>query len=120
MAHLQELLELERAGWRALSSSGDAATAFYGEVLAPQVVMLLPGGLWITDRQQAIRSMGGAPWDAHQLADERVDALTDTCAIVSYRASARRGDLEYRALMSSTYVADGGRWRLAVHQQTPA
>jgi hypothetical protein len=115
-----DLIDLEHAGWRALSSGGEAATRFFGEVLATEVVMLLPGGLAITDRQQAIDSMGGAAWDGFELSDERVHALADTCAVVTYRASAHRGDQDYDALSSSTYVLDGGRWRLAVHQQTPA
>jgi hypothetical protein len=39
---------------------------------------------------------------------------------VTYRASATRaGEPPYRALMSSVYVRVDGRWRLALHQQTP-
>ena len=119
MAEHDDLIDLERAGWQALSTSGDVATTFYGEVLAPRVVMLLPGGLVITDRQQAIESMGGVSWDGFDLSDERVHDLADTCAVVTYRSSARRGDQDYEALISSTYVLYGNRWRLAVHQQTP-
>lgn len=120
MAGSHAVLELERRGWEALSSGGEAAVAFYDEVLAPEVLMLLPGGLRITDRAEALRSMGGAPWDSYALSDERVAELTGTCAVVSYRAAARRGDVDYEALVSSTYVLDGAAWRLAVHQQTPA
>jgi len=40
-----DLLDLERAAWDALSADGNAAAAFYGEVLASKVLMLLPGGL---------------------------------------------------------------------------
>ena len=47
-----ELITLERAGWAALSSTGDAASTFYSEVLASSPVMLLPGGVVIDDRPQ--------------------------------------------------------------------
>jgi len=53
----RELLEIEHAGWRALSADGDAAAAFYENVLATDVLMLLPGGLTIDDRAEAIESM---------------------------------------------------------------
>ena len=112
------LVDLERAAWRALSSD-DAAATFYGDVLAGEVLVLLPGGLVIDDRDLVIESMGGAPWDSYELADERVLELTPASAVVAYRARARRGDVDYEALVASTYVLEGGSWRLAVHQQTP-
>jgi hypothetical protein len=114
-----ELLELEHAAWEALSTSGDAATTFYGEVLADDVLMLLPGGMVIDDRQQVVDSMGGAPWDSYELIDERVLPLDDDTAVVAYRGRARRGDLDYEALFNSTYVRADGGWRMALHQQTP-
>ena len=113
-----ELVELERAAWDALSTDG-AAAAFYEEVLATDVLMLLPGGMVIDDRDAVIHSMQGAPWSSFELADERVHRLTDTSAVVAYRATARRGDQEYTALFNSTYVREGEAWRLALHQQTP-
>lgn len=115
-----ELVALEHAGWAALSSSGRDARAFYDDVLASEVVMLLPGGLAITDRAQALDSMSGAPWDRYELRHERVHAFTERCAAVTYRAEARRDQQRYDALASSTYVRDGDRWLLALHQQTPS
>lgn len=114
-----DVLELEHAGWQALSSSGDEAGAFYERVLARRVLMLLPGGLVIDDRRQAIDSMRGAPWDHVELSDERVLPLGDGGAVVAYRGRARRGDTSYEALFTSTYVREDGSWRVAVHQQTP-
>jgi hypothetical protein len=115
----EELIELEHAGWSALASSGAAATRHYEEHLADRVLMLLPGGLVVDDRAEAIASMGGAPWDSFELADERVVPLSPDVAVVAYRAQARRGSTEYTALFNSTYVRRDGSWRLAVHQQTP-
>lgn len=119
MTARDELVQLERAGWEALSSDGEAATSFYAEVLADDVVMLLPGGLVIDDRDQALTTMGGAPWTSFELADERVVGLGDSGAVVTYRASADRDGQRYDALIASTYVRVDGAWRLAVHQQTP-
>jgi hypothetical protein len=119
MASHAELVELERSGWEALVTSGDAAGAFYERVLAARVLMLLPGGLVIDDRAAVIESMQGAAWDEYGLSDERVIPLGDDSAVVAYRAEARRGEMAYEALFNSTYRREDGSWRLVVHQQTP-
>lgn len=112
-------MEVERAGWRALSTGGDEAARFYQEVLAAEAVMLLPGGMVLDDRQQIIASMQGVPWDSFELSGERVLPLGRDGAAVAYRVSATRGGQKYEALINSTYVLDGDEWRLALHQQTP-
>lgn len=115
----KELLQLEREAWKALSTSAEAATTFYSEVLAQHVLMLLPGGTVIDSRQQVIESMQQADWTGFELTDERVLDLTDGSAVVAYKATARREAGEYTALFNSTYVQEDGIWKLAVHQQTP-
>jgi Domain of unknown function (DUF4440) len=119
MSSHSDLIELEHSAWQALSSSGDAASKFYEDTLASRVLMLLPGGMVIDDRNQVIDSMRGDPWDEFELADERVLPLSDDSAVVAYRGRARRGDMNYEALFNSTYVRENGSWRLALHQQTP-
>lgn len=119
MSAHDDLLELERAAWKALSSDGDSAAGFYEQVLARHVLMLLPGGLVIDDRAQVVDSMRGAPWASFELSNERVLQLTEGSAVVAYQATARRGKSDYTALFNSTYVREGDSWRLAVHQQTP-
>lgn len=119
MGTRHDLLEVEREGWRALATGGAAAAIHYETVLASEVLMLLPGGLFIDDRQQVIDSMQGAAWDDFQLSDERVLELDERTSVVAYRAKARRGDQDYEALISSTYVCKNDGWRLALHQQTP-
>ena len=91
-----ELIELERQAWVALSSSGEAAAAFYSQVLADDVLMLLPGGMVIGDRAQVVDSMRGAPWDSFKLVDERVLELGQDSAAVTYRATARRAGQQLR------------------------
>jgi hypothetical protein len=117
MAPNDQLLEIERAGWRALS--GGDPVAHYEDVLAGEVLMLLPGGMVIDDRDAVVESMQGAAWDSHDLSDERVLSLNDDTAVVAYRATARRDGTDYTALFNSTYVREGDQWKLAVHQQTP-
>ncbi len=112
-------LELERSGWRALSADARAARAWYDGVLDAAVLMLLPGGLVIDSRDGALDAMGGPPWSAHRLSEERVLTLDERTRIVVYRAAARRGDDDYVALCSSTYVHRPRGWKLAFHQQTP-
>jgi hypothetical protein len=119
MGTRDDLLELERRAWEALATGGEAAATHYDTVLAPDVLMLLPGGLVIDDRRKVVESMRGAPWDEFRLTDERVLELDENTAVVAYRATARRGEHDYEALFNSTYVRREGRWRVALHQQTP-
>jgi hypothetical protein len=112
------LVDLERAGWRALSEGN--ASAFYERTLASEVLMILPGDLVIDDRRAAIDSMSGTGWDSFTLSDERVFPVDDECAVVAYKATAKRAGLEYTARFTSTYRREADTWKLAVHQQTPA
>lgn len=114
-----ELMGLEREGWDALSVGGDAAAAYYDEVLADEVLMLLPGGMVLDDRTEVIDSMRGEPWSSYELSDERVLELGEGSAVLAYRARAVRAGVEYSALVNSTYVRAGDEWKLALHQQTP-
>ncbi len=115
----QDLLCLERASWEALTAGGAQVDAFFRDTLASPFIMLLPGGTVLADRDSAIRAMQGAPWDTFELSEMQVLPLDDRCAVVAYRASARRGQQRYEALFNSTYVNVDGRWLMAVHQQTP-
>lgn len=119
MTTQSEILGLEHEAWQALSTNSGAVRALCERVLDPEVVMLLPGGLVIEGSDQALESMSGPPWDSYELSHERVLTLSGDAAVVVYQARARRGDLDYLALINSTYVRRGGGWRLALHQQTP-
>jgi hypothetical protein len=115
-----EAMKLEQEGWQALSAGAENATTFYDRVLDDQVIMVLPGGLVLDDRQTILTSMAGQPWSSHDLTDWRVLHLSDDTVVVTYRADARRvGADPYSALMSSVYVRRETGWRLAFHQQTP-
>lgn len=115
-----ELTALEHRGWRALSSSGAAAADFYRQVLDGSVVMLLPGGLALTHREEIISSMSGQPWTAYRLEDAQVLQPTEDTGVVTYGVVAEReGAAGYSALVSSLYVRRDDGWKLAFHQQTP-
>jgi hypothetical protein len=115
-----ELIELEKQGWRALSSTGEAAAEFYERVLDDTVVMLLPGAMVLDDRAAIVQSMSGQPWSSFELRDLRVIHPTADTAVVTYAVVAQRqGTLEYSALMSSLYVQRANGWKLTFHQQTP-
>lgn len=119
MAGHDDVIELERRGWTALTTSGDEAARFYDELLADDVVMVLPGGMVIAERAQAVAAMAGPPWDHVDLGPLRAVALTDDCVAVVYRATAHRSGSGYEAWFTSTYARRDDAWRLAVHQQTP-
>lgn len=115
----QQPIELERQGWEALATDGEAARAFYDRVLDRQVSMLLPGGMTLDDRGVIVESMSGQPWDRYALEDVRLLEPTPDTAVVTYGVVAERGGQEYSALMSSVYVRRLDGWRLVFHQQTP-
>lgn len=112
--------ELERLGWQALSAGPEQATAFYREVLDDEVRMLFPGGLMLTDREQIIESMGGPPWDSHELTELTVVQPHADVAVVSYRVAAARDGAPYAALIASIYVHRAAGWRMVSHQHTPS
>ena len=114
-----ELADLEEQGWQALSSTGAAAAGFYQRVLDETVVMLLPGGMLLDDREKIIKSVSAQPWSSYQLHGLRVLQPAPDTGIVVYEVTAQReGARPYSALMSSLYVRRADGWKLAVHQQT--
>ena len=114
-----ELVELETAGWHALSTGPEEATAFYSEVLSSQPVVMLTNGLRITDRQQIVDSMGGPPWTAFEIIEPREDYLGPDVGVLTYKVRADRDGTPYTALLSSVYARESGKWKLALHQHTP-
>ena len=114
-----ELTTLERHGWDALSSDGEAAQAFYERVLDEQVLMLLPGGMTLDDRASIIDAMAGRPWSSYTMEDVRSFEPSPDTGVVAYGVVADRDGHEYSALMSSVYIRREDGWKLVFHQQTP-
>ena len=105
----RDLIELERAGWDALSESGEAATKHYDEVLSDDVLVIMPGGMVIDDRQQVVDSMSGAAWSRYELRDERVLELDPDTAIVAYRGTATPGGPGLRGAVHQRLRPQGRR-----------
>lgn len=116
---LDEVVRLEVRGWEALSTGPAEATAFYRDVLHDDVVMLLPGGLVLRGADAVLPTLGADPWRGFAIADPEVRSPTPDVALLTYTVTAHRGGPAYEALVTSVYVRRDGRWRLALHQQTP-
>ena len=112
------LLDLERSGWDSLCNSTGAQ--FYGDLMTDDGVMVLANGV-VMDRAAVVDSMEHArPWQSYDIDDHRVVAVgPDSAAIVYLGTGYRHGDQPaFVGLMSSVYVRQDGRWRLALYQQT--
>ncbi|MBO0897175.1 nuclear transport factor 2 family protein [Arthrobacter sunyaminii] len=114
-----ELVALETEGWHALSIGPAKATAFYSTVLAREPVMVLTGGLRLTNRDRILESMGGPPWSAFEIIEPREDYLGNDVGVLTYKVRADREGTPYTALLSSVYAKEDGEWKLALHQHTP-
>ena len=111
-----ELIELERRGWEALST--DRGADYYRGLLTEDALFAFPFGLM--SREDALAAIAAAkPWSSFEMSDERVIELTGDTATVVYSVSAHReGDPEFRGILSSTFVRRDGAWKQAFHQQS--
>ena len=107
----EQLLAYEHA---LATGRGDA----YRARLAPDALVVVPG--YVLDRDATIQAMDASPgWDAVDLAGASARALGADGAVLTYTFTGRRGDDEYRAVLSSAYARRDGDWKLILHQQTP-
>jgi hypothetical protein len=114
-----ELIDLEERAWFALSCSPLAAAAFYEQVLSDTVLMLLPGGMVLDDRAQALQALSGQTWSSWELSNLQVLHPTPDTGVVTSSIVARQPRFpDYSAAMSSLYVRDGDSWKLTFHQRT--
>ncbi|MDF1500977.1 MAG: nuclear transport factor 2 family protein [Anaerolineales bacterium] len=116
---MDDILELERHGWQALSAGGDAGKMFYEHILREDALMLFPGGMRIQGRQQILESLGGRPWASFEILEPELIDLTPKAKTIVYRVEARREAAPlYEAHISSTYVFEDETWKLVLHQQS--
>jgi hypothetical protein len=118
---MQNLIELETQGWQALSTGQDAAQEFYRSLLTDEAVMLFPGEILLRGKEEILKSIGFRPWETFQFEGIQTIPFAENAGAVVYKVTARRkGSATYIALVSSLYVLRDEKWRLALHQQTPA
>ncbi|WP_432483494.1 nuclear transport factor 2 family protein [Kineococcus esterisolvens] len=115
---LERLLSIERRGWDSLCRSEGGT--FYGHVMTPDALMILPNGM-VMDRDAIAGSLNESPpWASYELENARVVPASDHSAALVYKATAtREGEaLSFTALMSSVYCLLDGEIRLVLYQQT--
>jgi hypothetical protein len=116
---VDELIELERAGWESLcAGTGDD---FYGRTMTDDAVMVLANGA-VMGRDEVVAALGGSPpWASYEMADVRVVPVGDDAAALVYVGTGHRDGAEpFVGVMSSVYVRRDGEWKLALYQQTPS
>lgn len=113
MSVQEELLGLDGALW-----SGGADD--YREIVDEDCLVAFTQMAGVCSREEVASTVDGSQrWKNIELEPEGVITPTDDVAILTYRASADRGDDTYRALVSSGYVKRDGDWKLMFHQHTP-
>jgi hypothetical protein len=113
-----ELLELEHAGWQALSTGGSKGADHYAALMTEHALMVLANGQ-IMSRDEVVEALRDAPaWDTYTIDEPCVLAVTGDVRAVVYRSTATRGDTTFTGAMTSVYVRADDRWRLALFQQT--
>lgn len=112
-AQKEALLAIERSLW---TEGSDAYRQHVDDVCL--VAFTKMAGL--SSREEIAASVEDGPrWQNVQMDLEGAHQPTGDMAILTYRASADRGDESYRALISSAYVKRHDGWKLSFHQQTP-
>jgi hypothetical protein len=114
MAGRDDLYEIEKNFW-----TGDAQ--YYRQNLAEKCMVVFTEISGLKNREE-VAAMITDPqrWQGLKLKDRNVVELADGAVLLSYRASAKRANGQpYEALVSSAYVKENGRWKMAFHQQTP-
>ena len=115
---MDELLELEHAGWRSLCEG--TGSDFYGSTMTADGLMVLANGM-VMNRAQVVEALAHAPaWAGYEIADVRVVPLGATAAALVYIGTGRRDEGEdVVCVMTSVYQRGDDGWRLGLYQQTP-
>ncbi len=114
---IAEVLEIERGFWNA---AGD--TEYYRRCFHDDGVMVLPHQPAPMDKSAVLASLAGArPWRSFNFDALASAEPTPFVAVLAYRVEAWKegADKPYRALIASTYLAEGTSWQLLCHQHTP-
>jgi ketosteroid isomerase-like protein len=118
MTVIDELLELEHAGWKSLCERrGDK---FYGSLMTDDAVMVLANGM-VMDRATVTSALGESPpWARYEITEVRLVEIADDAAALVYTGSGWRdgADEPFVGAMSSVYRRTADGWKLALYQQS--
>jgi hypothetical protein len=114
---MDELLALEEQGWASLCDG--TAADFYGNLLTHDGLMVLANGQ-VMARDEVVAALRDAPrWAGFEITDPRTVVIGSDAGAVVYTGTGHRDDgPPFVGAMSSVYVRQAGRWRLALYQQT--
>lgn len=107
-----DLLAMERKLWL-------GGRAEYRGALDDDCLLAFTTMAGVSSRDEVADQVDGNRWRDLDIDVEGFLQPTDDVALVTYRASAVRGDEPYEARVSSGYVRRDGAWKLMFHQQTP-
>lgn len=118
MSFAEDIVEIEIRQWEALRSP-HSAKAYYDEYFTGDALMATPVG--IDDRANLLKEIEASPVITdYDIRDPRIMVLGENVgAIVYIMTQFRDGHEPFDAAICSIFARDGGRWRMAYHQQTP-
>lgn len=113
MANLEKLWQLEEDFWL-------KGLEIFESHLGKECLMAFSKPIGIINKEEVMKGMRGAPrWSSLTMNNRRVAEINPNLIVIGYEARAKRGETEYRAICSSTYIFINDDWRLIQHQQTP-
>ena len=118
MDTLQQLLELEEAGWQSLCDG--SGSDFYADLMTEGALMILADGVTMARGEVAEALRYAPPWASFILEDPQLVSVADDVGILVYVGTGFRDEgASFKAVMSSIYIRKASGWRLALYQQTP-
>lgn len=108
--------DLEEKFWKASQD-----TSFYETNVSDQALFAMPFGIGTLNKAQCIEQIRKNPqsWTDFALSNFKSIQPSESIVIVSYEVQAFKKELEYRAMVSTTYLREGPLWKIIFHQQTP-
>lgn len=111
----------DEAAWALEERFWLEGSSVYDDLVDPACLMAFPG-MGVMRAAEVLDSLDSAPrWASVEMTGRAVGRAGEDVIVLGYTAEGRRDGAEpYRCFCTSTYRADGERWRLAQHQQTVA
>ncbi|MFT2817653.1 nuclear transport factor 2 family protein [Leifsonia sp. A12D58] len=110
------LLNEEHAGWQAIIAGRGGS--YFQRLMTQDALMIVNDGVY---SREVVRKAFETfePWDGYELLEPAIIRLGNRAGVVVYRAITSRDGATREFRMSTTYLYQGGGWKVAAHQQTP-